>query len=213
MVTNPDTAIARLTRQITLLRENIALRELDRADVTIALLERPDDDELQAQLAKAVKDIETWRASLEGAEGALVVAQNRSVEANNEEAEAARQQAAKEARTLLAESLKLAAAVDKAADAFVGSLVKMNDCYKQIASLTYDTGIQGTTRHHLLNNLLSVKHAGGVLAARLLVTGLHDRLDFMTVTRPGYKLDTTLAEITKDSAALVTAQIDRALSA
>jgi hypothetical protein len=208
----PDTATARLGRQIALLRENIALREMDRADVTIALLTKPDDPELQAQLGKAVHDIEAWRGQLEGAEGALVVAQNRDIEAEASEAEAARQQAATEARTALADSVKIAQKVDKAADAFVAALQDLNECYRQASRLSYDAGARGNQRHNLTSNLLSVKHAGGVLAARLLLAGLHDRLDYLIVTRPGFDLDTTLTEIVKGATEKVSAEIDRALA-
>lgn len=207
----PDTATARLGRQIALLRENIALREMDRADVTIALLTKPDDPELQAQLAKAVHDIEAWRVALEGAEGALVVAQNRDIEAEASEAEAARQQAATEARAALADSVKIAQKVDKAAEAFVAALQDLNECYRQVSRATYGAGLRGTDRHNLISNLLSVKHAGGVLAARLLTAGLYDRLDYLVVTRPAFKLDTTLADIAKENADRVGSKIDGAL--
>lgn len=208
----PDTATARLQKQIARLQEALALREMDRADVTIALLTKPDDPEMSLQLAKAVHDIEAWRVALEGAEGALVVAQNRDIEAEASEAEAARQQAATEARAALADSLKAAAKVDKAVDAFVAALADLNERYRQVSRLSYDAGVRGNQRHNLTSNLLSVKHAGGVLAARLLLAGLHDRLDYLTVTRPGFDLDMTLTEIVKGATEKVSAEIDRALA-
>lgn len=208
----PDTATARLQKQITRLQEALALREMDRAEVTIALLANPNDPERKAQLAKAVQDINDWRVQLEGAEGALVVQQGRDLEAEASEAEAARQQAATEARTALADSVKIAQKVDKAAEAFVAALADLNERYRQVSRLSYDAGVRGNQRHNLTSNLLSVKHAGGVLAARLLLAGLHDRLDYLTVTRPGFDLDTTLTEIVKGATEKVSAEIDRALA-
>lgn len=209
---HPDTAIARLNKQITFLRESISLREMDRAEVTISLLRKPDDAELKSQLAKAVKDIADWRAALEGAEGALLLQQQRDTEAEELEAETARQEAATAARAALADSLKAAQRLDKATDAFVAALRELNESHRQAARLTYDAGILGSQRHNLTTNLLSIKHAGGVLAARLLTAGFHDRLDFLTVTRPGFALDMTLTEIVKETNEKVLRQIDSALA-
>lgn len=204
----PDTTTARLQKQIARLQEALALREMDRAEVTIALLANPNDPERKAQLAKAVQDINDWRVELEGAEGALVVQQGRDLEAERDEAKAARQEAAREARTKLSDVIKLAQKVDKATEAFVAALAEMNDFYHQISRLTYDAGVRGEQRH----NMLSIRYAGGVLANRLLTTGFHDRLDFLVVTRPGFSFDTTFADIVKDNTEKVSAQIDRALA-
>jgi tetratricopeptide (TPR) repeat protein len=208
----PDTAIDRLHKQIARLQEAIALREMDRAEVTIALLSNPNDPERKAQLAKAAQDINDWRDQLEGAEGALVLQQQRDLEAEELEAETARQGAAAGARAVLADSLKAAAKVDKAIDAFVAALADLNENYRQASRLSYDAGVRGNQRHNLISNLLSVKHAGGVLAARLLLAGLHDRLDNLIVTRPGFDLNMTLTEMVKGTSEKVSAQIDRALA-
>lgn len=208
----PDTVIARLQKQIARLQEAVTLREMDRAEVTIALMANPNDPERKAQLAKATQDINDWRTEIESAEGALVLQQQRDLEAEELEAETARHGAAAGARAALADSLKAAAKVDKAVDALVAALVDLNKNYRQVSRLSYDAGLRGNQRHNLISNLLSVKHAGGVLAARLLLAGLHDRLDYLTVTRPGFDLDMTLTEIAKGTSEKVSAQIDRALA-
>lgn len=209
----PDTATARLTKKIARLQSDLALREMDRAEATLAQLTNPNDPESRAQLDKAAKDIADMRATIEGAEGALALQQSRDLDAERDEAEAARQEAAREARTKLSDVIKLAQRVDKATDAFVAALAEMNDSYHQISRLTYDAGVRGDQRHNLTSNLLSIKHAGSVLAARLLTAGFHDRLDYLIVTRPGFPLDTTFADIARGNAERVDSQLDRALSA
>jgi hypothetical protein len=202
-----DTLTKQLQKRIAKLQGDLVLLEANRADITIALLTKPDDAEIKAQLEKNVKEIETWRVALEGAAGALVVAQSRDLKVEHEEAEAARQQTAAEARALMAESLKIAQQIDKSVDALAAALVRMNDTNRRISRLSYDTGVRGEQRH----NLLSIRHAGGVLAARLITSGLYDQLDFVEVRRPPF-LDTAYGEIAKGNADRLDSWIDRALS-
>lgn len=207
MTQTTDTPAKQLQKRIAKLQGDLVMLEANRADITIALLTNPDDPELKAQLEKNVKEIETWRAALEGAAGALVVAQSRDLKAERDEAEAAQKEAAAEARALMVESLKVAGQIDKASTAIAAALGQMHEINRRISRLSYDAGLRGEARH----NLLSIRHAGGVLAARLIASGLHDQLDFVEMKRPPSP-DATYVDIVRANNGRLDVWIDRALA-
>lgn len=200
-----DTLAKQLTKKIARLQSDIALRELDHAEVTLALLENPKDPERLAQRDKAVKDIADMRATIEGAEGALALQQSRDLDADLEDAAAARHEAAEEARALMAESLKIAQHVDKAANAFTTALARMDEVNGRIFRRAFDAGLRGDQRHHLL----AIRHAGGVLANLLIACGLHNRLDYIESSRPPFPQGTAYADLVKGNIERLDSWIER----
>jgi len=206
MKTN-DPVVLRLRKKIASLHGDLVLLHANRSDAALGLeTGKGDPEELKAQLDKAEANITECRAAIERAEGALVLQQSRDLEADQAAEESSRCEAAKDARVLMAESTKLAQQVDKAADTLVAALVRMNDTSRRISRLAYDVGMRGETRH----NLLSIRHAGSVLAQRLIRSGLHDQLDSIDVSRPAFAAD-VYADLVKGNMERLDARIERAL--
>lgn len=201
-----QTSAAALKRDIARFQSEVILLEASRAEVAYALQAKPDDVELNAQLAKIKADIQNRQEKIEDKAAALVVAQSRDVKAE-EEAHAAALAATKKATCAsMAEGIKVAKEADKHRVAYLASLVRLKEINAVISRGAYDLGVSGSNRHHLT----SIATAGDVLAWHLMQTGLYDQLSSVIVHRPSVE-GRTFAEIVEANFQRLDSWIDRAM--